>query len=69
MSCSPENVDGHIEKIERFAVKVSTSSIGGDESVNLEDDRCVLILPANYSEKASVKTRLVIYCHSGEGTV
>lgn len=69
-SCNSDKIEStHIEKIERFAIQVSTNPIGGDEQSNLETDWGVLILPIGYSKENSNKTRLVIYCHSGGGTV
>lgn len=58
-----------IEKIERFTIKVNTNLDDEKDGVKLEEDRCVLILPSNYSEDKRSQIRLVIYCHSGGGFV
>lgn len=69
VSCNTEVDDDSGGKIQRFVVKVNTNLTNSIENADFEDDRCVLLLPDNYSINASDKTRLVIYCHSGGGTV
>lgn len=57
------------ENVVRFDIDVNTN-IDKNSSPNFEKDKAVLILPLKYSLGANaLKTRLVIYCHSGGGTV
>jgi hypothetical protein len=57
------------QKIERFEIRVDTSNpnIKGS-SVNLEKEIGLIMLPIGYSAIGK-PTKLIIYCHSGSGTV
>lgn len=57
------------QKIERFEIRVDTSNpnIKGS-SVQLEKETGLIILPIGYSTIGK-PTKLIIYCHSGSGTV
>lgn len=57
------------EKVERFEVLVETSNPNVVGSIQrLESDKGLIMLPMGYSSNGK-PTKLIIYCHSGSGTV
>lgn len=60
-----QNVSGY-GTVVRFQVNVKTD-LNESGKYNIEKDWCVLMLPENSGQRKSIP--LVIYCHSGGGTV
>lgn len=57
------------EKVERFEVLVETSNPNIVGSIQrLESDKGLIMLPIGYSSHGK-PTKLIVYCHSGSGTV
>lgn len=63
-----EKFEEGMENIIRFQIDVNTAPLDTPDNIILEKDWAVLILPKSYQEKG-VACRMVIYCHSGGGTV
>ena len=71
LSCKKENDLFFLnnEKIERFSIMVNTTHpFLNDSNITFENDLGVLILPIGYG-KNERPVKLIIYCHSGGGTV
>lgn len=67
ISCKEEDL--HSDYVVNFSVEVDTSNPNNSNSnTRIEIDEGVLMLPENYFE-SDEKTKLIIYCHSGGGTV
>lgn len=70
ISCSKidRNKTNKVVVRETFFVQVNTN-ITSNNSLNLESDCGVLVLPVGYTKNKDKPTRMVIYCHSGSGSV
>lgn len=67
-NCSKKSQSEDIESLHENVKKISYTLEKSDNLKNILVDDAILILPIKYSSLGE-KTKLVIYCHSGGGTV